>query len=144
MLAIRYYLPGKQNAIEIRGRSDSCLGSVNRRVLLTTFVVVTAAVAAVVIAVAVAVAAVVIARAVALLHPFAVALVGFMPADHAADTGPEEAVVTRKVAGDAAPIAAPLRQPLACAGAAAVPATSASARPAGIKSDFIVGISSVW
>jgi len=74
----------------------------NRRLLLTTLVVVTAAVAAVVIAVAVAVAAVVIARAVALLRPFAVALVGFMPADHAADTGPEEAVVTRKVAGNAA------------------------------------------
>ena len=74
----------------------------NRRVLLTTLVVVTAAVAAVVIAVAVAVAAVVIARAVALLRPFAVALVGFMPADHAADTGPEEAVVTGIVAGDAA------------------------------------------
>ena len=61
---------------------------------LTTLVVVGAAV--VVIAVAVAVAAVVIARAVALLRPFAVALVGFMPADHAADTGPEEAVNRRR------------------------------------------------
>ena len=114
------------------------MSQANRRLLLTTLVVVTAAVAAVVIAVAVAVAPVVIARAVALLRPFAVALVGFMPADHAADTGPEEAMVTRKVAGDAAD-RGPLRQPLACAGAAAVPATSASASPTGIKSDFIVG-----
>ena len=64
--------------------SEAARAALDRRVRLTTFVVV-GAVAAVVIAVA----AVVIARAVALLRPFAVALVGFMPADHAADTGPE-------------------------------------------------------
>jgi hypothetical protein len=81
--------------------SEAARAALDRRVPLTTLVVV-GAVAAVVIAVAVAVAAVVIARAVALLRPFAVTLVGFMPADHAADPGPEEAVVTRKVAGDAA------------------------------------------
>src|SRR5580704_7975882 len=81
--------------------SEAARAALDRRVPLTTLVVV-GAVAAVVIAVAVAVAAVVIARAVALLRPFAVALVGFMPADHAADTGPEEAVVTGVVAGDAA------------------------------------------
>ena len=78
MLTIRYYLPGEPNALEIRGRSDPCAGRVNRRVLLTTLVVVAAAVVAVVIA-----------RAVALLRPAAVALVGFIPADHAADIGPE-------------------------------------------------------
>jgi hypothetical protein len=59
VLTIRYYLPREQNAYEFRGRSESCLGRVNR-VLLTTLVVVPVAIAADVIAVAVAVAAVVI------------------------------------------------------------------------------------